>query len=345
VDRHDHSEAPKLLVAVTQQIADGHDPAWTVSKRFDFVEIGPAGAYGVRSPHGMQAVGAARYLDYEPIEDVERGVASHLRKEPWLRTGVDKIAVDWAVTHGMPEQLTAIREQVTERVGRTRRLVKQRLTLEINHWDARHAELLEADAAGRQLKVSPETAFRRARDLEGRLERRLAELARDEDLTARSPVVAGGALVIPQGLLDKLLGRMTDPAQTAKDTALTERRAVHAVLAAERGLGRFPQEMPHSNPGYDVRSRAADDRIVLIEVKGRTLGTAAFWVTRTEALTGKNSGADFRLAMVMVHPDDPERDEVRYIVDPFREVDFGDFSATGVIGDWDREWVRGGGPV
>ena len=102
--------------------------------------------------------------------------------------------------------------------------------------------------------------MRRARDLERRLERRLADLDRDEELTARPPVVAGGALVVPQGLLDRLLGRIPDPALTrAQDTALAERRAVDAVLAAERRLGRDPEEMPHSNPGYDIRSRTADD--------------------------------------------------------------------------------------
>ena len=49
--------------------------------------------------------------------------------------------------------------------------------------------------------------------------------------------------------------------------------------------------------------------------------------------------------MVSVHPDGPEHDEVRYIVDPFRDVDFGDFAATGMIGNWAKEWERGGDPV
>ncbi len=259
---------------------------------------------------------------------------------------MDQLAVDWAVEHGMPALLARTQEQVTGRVDQTRRLVSQRLTQEINYWDARHAELLEAETAGRQLKIKPDTAFRRARDLEGRLERRLADLARDEDLTARPPLVAGGALVIPQGLLDKLLGRGTAaPPLRARDTALTDRRAVDAVLASEIALGRRPQEMPHNNPGYDIQSRTGDGHLVFIEVKGRIAGAEEFWVTKTEALTGKNSAAGFRLALVSVHPDGPERDDVRYIVDPFRDMDFGDFAATGIIGDWAKEWTRGGDPV
>ncbi len=151
--------------------------------------------------------------------------------------------------------------------------------------------------------------------------------------------------MIPQGLLDKLLGRTTPLAATAKDTALTDRRAIAAVLAAEATLGRDPQEMPHNNPGYDIRSATDDGHVVFLEVKGRVVGAEEFWVTKTEALTGKNAGTGFRLALVSVHPHGPEHDKVRYIIDPFRDVDFGDFAATGMIGDWTREWARGGDPV
>ena len=345
VDRHDPAEYPRLLIAVTQEITDGHDPARTISKRFGFAEIIPAGTGGAPSPPGVRSAGEARYLDYDPPDDPERAVALRLREDSWLSNGAETLALDWAVTSGLAEELDRTRAAVTARAEQVRRLVRQRLTAEINYWDMRHAELLEAESAGRQLKMRPQTAYDRARDLEGRLERRLADLDMDEELIPKPPVVSGGALVIPQGLLDKLLGRLPDPSLIARDTALAERRAVDAVLAAERYLGRQPEEMPHNNPGYDIRSRTLDDHIVFIEVKGRVEGAEEFWVTRTEALTGKNAGTGFRLALVSVHPDGAERDVVRYIVDPFRDVDFGDFNATGVIGDWAKEWARGGDPV
>jgi hypothetical protein len=159
-------------------------------------------------------------------------------------------------------------------------------------------------------------------------------------------MVAAGALVLPQGLLDKLLGRSAAaPPLPARDTALTDRRAVDAVLAAERRLGRVPQEMPHNNPGYDIQSRTGKGHLIFIEVKGRVTGAEDFWVTKTEALTGKNAAIGFRLALVSVYPGSPEHDQVRYIVDPFRDIDFGDFAATGLVGDWDKEWARGGEPA
>jgi hypothetical protein len=338
-DRHDFGDQPRLLTAVTEEITDGHDPARTVAKRFEFAEIAADGA---------RSAGEARYLDYEPIREEERAPTGHLLSDPWLLSGADQLAVAWAAEHSTPILLTNTRAQIWERTAQTRRLVRQRLTQEINYWDARHAELLEAESAGRQLKVKAETAHRRARDLERRLEQRLADLDADEDLIARPPAIAAGALVVPQGLLNKLLGvDGPDVAQKlfASDTAATERRAVDAVVAAERRLGRLPREMPHNNPGYDIESRCDDGHLIFIEVKGRVAGAEVFWVTKTEALHAKNAAERSRLALVSVRPDGPEQDQIRYIVDPFRDVDFGDFAATGVVGDWDEMWARGGEPV
>ena len=337
-DRHDPGDEPRLLVAVTHEITDGHDPARTITKKFGFAEVDAQG------PDGVRAAGEARYLDYTPLDDAERAVATPLRDAPWLSAGVESIALDWAVTEGIPEELARTRELVTARVTQVRRLVKQRLTGEINYWDMRHAELLDAQSAGRSLRMKPETAYARARDLERRLDKRLAELDQDEELIARPPVISAAALVIPQGLLDKLLG-IPSQWNLPKDTTETDRRAIAAVLAAERSLGRVPREMPHNNPGYDIVSRCSDGHLIYIEVKGRIEGAEDFWVTRTEALYGKNSGTGSRLAMVSVHPDGPHFDAVRYIVNPFRDVDFGDFAATGMIGNWVKEWQRGGDPV
>jgi superfamily II DNA or RNA helicase len=341
-DEHDPGTEPRLLVAVTHEITDGHQPAHTVVKKFGFVEVDSAGA---------NAAGEARYLDYKPLEESERMVATSLREAPWLASGAETVALTWAVTDGMPAELARTRDLVTARVAQVRRLVKQRLDGEINYWDMRATELLDQQAAGRSLKMKPETAQARARDLERRLDKRLAELASDEDLIARPPVISAAALVIPQGLLDLLLGVSGSADDTenrdrfADDTIETDRRAIAAVLAAERVLGREPREMPHNNPGYDIESHCVDGHLVFIEVKGRIEGAEEFWVTKTEVLHGKNSAVASRLAMVSVSPRGPSFDQVRYIVDPFRDVTFGDFAATSVLASWKIEWERGGEPT
>src|SRR5260370_7905856 len=236
IDRHDPAEIPRLLVAVTQEITDGHDPARTISKRFDYAEISPGGSDGAQAPHGVRATGEARYLDYDPPDDPERAVALRLREDPWLSSGVEALALDWAVTKGMPAELARTRDLVTARVDQVRRLVKQRLTHEINYWDMRHAELLEAESVGKQLKLRPQTAHDRARDLERRLERRLADLALDEELIARPPVVSGGALVVPQGLLDRLFGPIPRPPLPPPHTPLTQPPPVAPVLPPHHPL-------------------------------------------------------------------------------------------------------------
>ncbi|MFE5290486.1 helicase-related protein [Nocardia sp. NPDC056611] len=337
IDRRDVSEEPRLMVAISQEITDGHEKPQIISKRFDFVELCQSSA---------RTAGAAPYLDYAPATDDERQSVQPVLQESWLSTGVEDLAIGWAVENGLGAHVAELQNRIDQESERTRRLVRQRLLQEINYWDSRHTDLLDAEAAGKSVKIKSEFAARQARNLEQRLERRMAELDRDSRLQVRPPRVAGAALVIPQGLLDRLAGLRDQPPEAyARDTEIVERRAVERVLEEERKLGRIPEEMAHNNPGYDIRSRTVDDHWVFIEVKGRIFGAKGFHVTRTEVLTGKNSGANFRLALVSVHPDGPEHDDVRYIVDPFRNVDFGSFDATELGGDWNKTWKRGGTPV
>ncbi len=337
VDPNDLAETPRLLVALTEEIADGHQPARTVSKRFDFVELLPSG-------HAREA-GPAPYLDYEPLPAEAEQVVDALIDDPWLARGAEDIAVGWAIEHSLQQHEQQVRAQVLPNVERTRDQVKLRLTSEINYWDTRHAELLDREAAGRTLQIRPETAYKRARDLERRLERRLSDLAADEHLTVRPPTVAGAALVVPQGLLDRLLGRRDEPLSAyARDTTFVERRAVEAVLTAEQSLGRVPQEMAHNNPGFDIRSVAPDDRVLKIEVKGRIAGADDFTITHNEVLTAKNLGDDYRLALVEVSPEGPDADQIRYLTRAFDGTGTNDFRVTKLVLNWMNTWAQGGPP-
>ena len=337
VDGNDPGEQPRLLVALTQEITDGNRPQRTVSKRFDFVEMYPDGQ--------VSSAGPAPYLDYRQVTSEERNAVAEVIGQPWLSGGAEEMAVSWAVEHGVSEHLDEVRDRVSKTVDRTRNEVRRRLTQEINYWDTRHADLLDQQASGRSLKIRPETAEKRARDLERRLEIRLSELGADEALSPLPPVVAGGALVVPQGYLDRILGRRDQPVATyAKNTEEVDRRAIAAVMAAERRLGRDPQEMPHNNPGYDIRSLTQDGHWVFVEVKGRILGAEDFFITRNEVLYGKNAD-QYRLALVSVHPDGAPLDELRYLLDPFTGLEFGDFSADGVRGNWADMWAKGDRPT
>ncbi|MBV9047675.1 MAG: DUF3883 domain-containing protein, partial [Solirubrobacterales bacterium] len=337
IDRDDPSETPRLLVALTQVITDGHQPPRSVSKQFEFAELTTDG--------GTKAAGPAPYLDYERPQPDEAAAVASAVDQPWLVAGFADIATGWAIEHTLGEHLRDVEQRVLPAVARTRAQVHQRLTTEINYWDTRHAELLDQAAAGRELKIRPETAFKRARDLENRLRRREAELLADSQLTALPPTVDGGALVLPQGLLDKLLGRRTAPSVGyARETAEIERRALDAVLAAELALGRKPIEMPPNYPGYDIRSETSDRRSLRLEVKGRIAGADDFVITRNEVLTAKNLGDDYRLALVSVHPDGPSGDTVCYVTRPFDSTSTEDFRVTRFTLNWAKTWAQGGPP-
>lgn len=116
------------------------------------------------------------------------------------------------------------------------------------------------------------------------------------------------------------------------------------MLAAERALGRVPQEMAHNHPGWDIRSVAADGQVIRIEVKGRIAGAEDFTITHNEVLTAKNIGDDYRLALVEVSPDGPERDDVRYLLRPFDGTGTDDFRVTKLVLGWAKTWKQGGPP-
>lgn len=336
VDRSDSGDTPRLLVAMSQSITDGHTPARTVSKRFDFVELTPAGT--------AIAVGAAPYLDYEPLSASDLESVSSVMDAPWLAQGVEHFATSWAIENTLADHSREVSARVTASVARTRREVRQRLTSEINYWDGQHALLLDKQSAGQTLRIQPEAADRRARDLEKRLERRLAELDADERLTNLPPVIEGVALVVPQGLLDARVGAPTSAPTHTQDTRHVERRAVDAVLRAESALGRTAIEMPHSNPGFDIRSVDEHGRTIRIEVKGRIAGADSFTITRNEVLTAKNLGDDYRLALVEVSPESPAHDRVRYLTRPFDSTTIDDFRITRITLDWGETWAQGGDP-
>ena len=336
VDRLDASEDARILVAMRQEITDGSDPPRPVLRRFEFAELLASG--------DARPGGPAPYLDYESLEDPERIRVATLPAQPWLAGG-RAAAVSWAASHLLPASLAEVSAGVTTGVERTRRLVRQRLTHEINYWDAKQGELLWQQQTGKKIRMRPETAGARARDLERRLALRLAELDREAHLQPRPPVVAAAALVIPQGLLDRLAGLRDKPAELySRDTREVDQRAVAAVVEAERALGREPEVMAHNNPGYDIRSLTLDGHWLFLEVKGRIAGSREFVVTRNEVQLARNAGMRHRLAMVEVSPDGPAFDQVRYVLVGFDDIVLNDFAATAVVLKWRDFWTRGEDP-
>lgn len=202
--------------------------------------------------------------------------------------------------------------------------VKDRLTKEITYWDHRAQDLKFQEQAGRpNAKLNSDEARKRADGLQARLEKRMEELKLERQISALPPVVLGGFLILPAGLLAAIEGR--PPAQEAPsvDLQAVAARAREIVLEVERSLGFDPSDRELEKLGYDIESRIpGTGRLRFIEVKGRATDSSTITVTKNEILYSLNKPEDFILAIVEFLQDGSHR--VHYVRSPFqREPDFG----------------------
>jgi len=321
IDPTDAGENVRVLFYLEHAIQDSRTDRGgnrrVVSRRLQFVEVDST---GVTRPAGY-----APYLDYRPATEEERQVVGPNLEEPWLREGLENRALSFAVAVLVPGHLDEVRKRKEELTTRTLAAVKERLTKEITYWDHRAQALQAREQAGKESdKLNSAKARQRADELQARLQKRLTELEQERKLSPQPPVVIGGALIVPAGLLDRLRGDRTDsPDAFARETARVERIAMEAVLEAERRLGHRPRDVSAAKCGYDVESSVVEaGRLRMIEVKGRVEGAKTVTVTKNEVLVGLNKPEDFILAIVEVNFDG--HGVPRYVRRPFqREPDFG----------------------
>ena len=322
VDPYAQNDKIRVLFYLEHAIQDGRvlrdGKRWVVSRQMQFVEIDQDKT--VSNP------GYAPYLDYRPITHEEQSLVSPLLETSWLNEeGLESQITDYAVEHLIPEHLKAVKAHKEALVPKTIAAVKERLTKEINYWDNRANDLKRQEEAGRSMaKINSALARQRADEFTERLEKRMAELKQELSVSPMPPYVIGGALVLPQELLDRLGDETTTTVEVSQaDRERIDKLAVAAVMEAERTLGREPKEMPHENPGYDIESRdPKDNRLLFIEVKGKTTGAPTVTVSKTQIFTAFNKPDDFILAIVEIEGDTAK--EPRYIRQPFqKELDFG----------------------
>ena len=328
VDETDHGEELRALFYLEHAVQDGRlgrdGHQQIVSLRLQFVEIDVAGRASDSGP--------APYLDYRPVTGDERSLVAEALSTPWLWNDVEEKVIAYAVASIVPQHVEEVRGRRLPEIDKVEREVTVRLKKEINYWDHRSEDLKAQERAGKRTRLSASQAAVRADDLANRLQRRLAELTKEREISARPPQVRGGAVVVPSGLLRKMASSVVAISKPSETTAegrkAIERLAMEAVMAAERILGHQPQDVSAERVGYDVESRENDTgRLRFIEVKGRAAGADTVTVTRNEILTALNKPDAFILAIVEVS--NGTAGEPRYIREPFkREPDFGATSVT-----------------
>ncbi|MBI4586491.1 MAG: DUF3883 domain-containing protein [Planctomycetes bacterium] len=319
VDEQDPGERARALYYLEHSIqdarADRSGGRRIISREVRFVEIDDRGR--------VRSAGHAPHLVYRPLVEAERQLAEPILDSGWLKDRLEDKVLSYAIAELVPRHFGEIQRYKEELIAKTAAAVKDRLTKEISYWDHRAEDLKAQELAGKTPRLNSVKARQRADDLQARLQRRLAELEEERKLSPLPPVVMGGALILPRGLLLRLKGEEAEKLEEeARETERVERLAMAAVLEEERRLGFEPRDVSSEDRGYDIESRVPGaGKLRFLEVKGRASGADTVTVTKNEILTGLNKPEDFILAIVQVEGEAAGRP--RYVRQPFQnEPDF-----------------------
>lgn len=321
VDERDTGTHPRVLFFLEHSIQDGSltksGDRRIISRRLLFVEIDEAGT--------ARHLNYAPYLDYRPCREDEPDAAALLARPEcaWIGKNLEAQAQGHAIAHVVPEHVAEVRDRKLALLAKTEAAVKDRLTKEINYWDFRAEQLKAQEASGKlNARLNSGEARKRADAMASRLDKRMDEIRRERQIAPLPPVVLGGVLVVPAGLMALMTGHTPFSSAAPIDTQIAAAKARAIIMEVERGLGFAPVDRELEKLGYDIESAIpGTGRLRFIEVKGRVSGAATITVTRNEILYSLNKPDDFILGIVEFMPDGGHK--VHYVRQPFqREPDF-----------------------
>ncbi|MFC1763849.1 helicase-related protein [Planctomycetota bacterium] len=314
IDPYDSSESPRALFYLEHTIHDAVQLASgdhrVISREMQFVEIS--------ADQEIHSAGSAPYLDYRPATEEELDQVAGELEKGWLGNNLEQHVLSYAAQQIVPDHLALVRKNRDELIEKCSQAIRQRLTKEITYWDHRAQELKAREEAGKTPRINSTMARQRADDLEARLKNRLSRLDCEKQLSPSPPIVIGGAMIIPQGLLDRINNiPEEDRSLSVEERARIDRKAVEAVVAAEFLLGRKPKVMSHDNKGYDIESIDPNEpgRLRFIEVKGKAVGKKTVTVSSTQIRYCCNQPDNWILAVVQVDGD--QATEPCYLYGPF----------------------------
>ena len=322
VDERDPGVKPRVLFYLEHAIQDASltrsGNRRVISKRMLYVETDEQGTTG--------HLHYAPYLDYRPLSDGDPTIDEilNLKECGWIHRDLEETIQRYAIETVVPDHLHEVRDTKLTMIEKIEAAVKNRLTKEIAYWDHRAEELKLQEQAGKTgARLNSGEARKRADTLQTRLEKRLKELKLETQISPLPPVVLGGLLVIPKGLMDRMSGHEIEDGKHAIDTQKSAARARAIVMEMERKLGFEPVDRETERLGYDIESTVpGTGRLRFIEVKGRISGAATITVTLNEILYSLNKPDNFILAIVEFFEDGQH--QVHYVRKPFtKEPDVG----------------------
>lgn len=316
VDEADMSEEIQAIFLMEHSIEDGRKTSagkpQVISQKLQFASILADGS--------VMNAGIAPHLNLRAAKEEEKNSASTELSSKWLSDDLETKIKNFTIIDLAQAHLKEVKARRLPEIEKTEREVQARLKKEINHWDSRAAELREQANTGKKTKLNWQNAQRRAEDLADRLQRRMEQLAQEKGIKATAPIIRGGLIVVPQGLLNKNFSKDGSiPAEFSVNAASRreiELKAMEAVMKSERDLGNDPTDVSAQKVGYDILSfNPSMNRQRFLEVKGRIEGADTITVTRNEIITSLNMPEDFILAIVQMNSELVQKP--RYVWKPF----------------------------
>ena len=263
VDERDAGTSPRVLFFLEHAIQDASllpsGERRTISRRMLYVEMD--------ADEEARHLYYAPYLDYRPLKPDEPDITAVLTRSEcsWITRALEQKAQSHAIANVVPSHIKEVRDRRLAWVEKTRAAVKDRLTKEIAYWDHRAAQLKLQEEAGRAgARLNSGEARKRADDLQTRLEKRLAELDREAQMSALPPVVLGGLVVVPIGLIALMTGSTAPGQTTVGDTQASAARARAIVMELERAFGFEPTDREYEKTRLRHREPSVRHRPVAL---------------------------------------------------------------------------------
>ena len=322
IDDNDAGQEARLLFYVESSVQDdfvakNSNQRRIISKRVDFVEMFESGK--------IISAGYAPYLDYRvPTEQEQEKIFAEIKNAAWLKNDIQENIFNYAAQNIVPKHLAEVVKRKTNFLNKMESAVTERLTNLVQYYDRRAGELKQDELLGKKnAKLNSTLAGQRAEEFAERLKQRRDEITLSRKMTAASPKIISGALIVPVGRLNAEKNLISN----LKSRAAVEEIAMQAVIDIEKSLGFIPQDISAENRGYDIESfipkdlRESENSLRFIEVKGRRADADTVTVTKNEILAALNAPNNFILAIVSV---DGDKTKTIYLQNPFKRLpDFG----------------------
>lgn len=298
VDESDSSTDLRILFYVeqvfqtdSQEEGDRH----TVSQEVQFVEIYQSGV--------AHDAGAAPYLNYRAATECELQKVKSLRKLVSRESmKLETNAVRFALENLLNPKLSRFREEHAEYIDNFIAAVDKRLCREIDNLNERMSRYVIRFGTEEQwAKAHVQRLLNQRSELTERRQTRLGQLERQKRVSAKRPIVGGGALIVPAGLLAEEENRP----QSGDNRRMTEKIAMKAIMDTESALGYEARDVSSQNLGYDILSHDTSGRTRFIEVKGRVADATTVTLTRNELIAALNCDERYILALVLFEGEEP----------------------------------------